>query len=89
MSLLAISDTHKREKANLLATNSPTFGSHSSANGPVPHASHVEVQQPHDEFIITTNDLISNNLLYKVYLQIFLATEPYYSKDMQSLLAEK
>ena len=38
MSLLAISDTHKREKANLLATKSPTFGSHSSANGHVPHA---------------------------------------------------
>ena len=38
MSLLAISDTHKREKANLLAKKSPTFGSHSSANGHVPHA---------------------------------------------------
>ena len=38
MSLLAISDTHKREKTNLLATKSPTFGSHSSANGHVPHA---------------------------------------------------
>ena len=38
MWLFAISDTHKREKANLLATKSPTFGSHSSANGHVPHA---------------------------------------------------
>ena len=38
MLLLAISDTHKGEKANLLATKSPTFGSHSSANGHVPHA---------------------------------------------------
>ena len=37
MSLFAISDTHNREKANLLATKSPTFGSHSSANGHVPH----------------------------------------------------
>ena len=34
----SISDTHKREKANLLATKSPIFGSHSSANGHVPHA---------------------------------------------------
>ena len=38
MSLFAISDTHKREKVDLLATKSPTFGSHSSANGHVPHA---------------------------------------------------
>ena len=38
MSLLAISDAHKREKTNLLATKSPPFGSHSSANGHVPHA---------------------------------------------------
>ena len=38
MSLLAISDTHIREKANLLAAKSPTFGSHSSVNGHVPHA---------------------------------------------------
>ena len=46
LSLLAISDTHKREKANLLATNSPTFGSHPSANGYVPHATTKTV---HDE----------------------------------------
>ena len=43
MSLLAISDTHKREKANLLATKSPTFGSHSSVNGHVPHAQIIHV----------------------------------------------
>ena len=44
MSLLAISDTHKREKANLLATKSPTFGSHSSAKGHVPHAQKKNAQ---------------------------------------------
>ena len=52
MSLLAISGTHKREKANLLATKSPTFGSHPSANGHVPHEQFVEISLVTYSFVL-------------------------------------
>ena len=42
-----------------------------------------------EEFLPTNADLISNNLLYNSYLQMFFLVEPKYCADMQSLLADK
>ena len=69
MSLLAISDTHKREKAILLATKSPTFGSHLSVNGHVPNAQEKVYGIKHICFMPDRFSCLRNGAIYELVLQ--------------------